>query len=352
MSQSVLAVGEKIADSGFGRDVSVSVPFAGRPPLMIEPVEPRLRNETDAACQWMVDNHAAIESALLKYGAILWRGFPIHKSGDFSGMMAGWPRFAQGYVGGGSDRKAIEGDVMESTRTSPDVYILLHQEMSYMPHNPRLIAFYCHVPADEGGNTVIGDMRGALEELPDELARRFRDHGLAYRRHLRNAEAKILENSPAHAFPTWQYWFNGSDRDQVSADLAARNIDYEWHDDGSMTIITHTPGVITHPVTGEPLLFNQLYTQFQHQVSMGQDRVDYMTSIFGPRENWPTSLAFGDGSPATDADFMAVHAVMEKRVVSFDWQAGDVMMLENKFTAHGRTPFKGDQRDVQVMLFE
>jgi alpha-ketoglutarate-dependent taurine dioxygenase len=43
--------------------------------------------------------------------------------------------------------------------------------------------------------------------------------------------------------------------------------------------------------------------------------------------------------------------LLERRRVDFDWQAGDVLLLENKFTAHGRTAFQGP-RDIQVMLFE
>ncbi|MGE1070901.1 TauD/TfdA family dioxygenase [Pantoea agglomerans] len=37
--------------------------------------------------------------------------------------------------------------------------------------------------------------------------------------------------------------------------------------------------------------------------------------------------------------------------MQFDWRAGDVMLVENRITAHGRRPFNGP-RDVQVMLFE
>jgi hypothetical protein len=46
---------------------------------------------------------------------------------------------------------------------------------------------------------------------------------------------------------------------------------------------------------------------------------------------------------------MTIHNELERRKVAFPWQAGDVMILENKFTAHGRHPYEG-HRDIQVML--
>jgi len=46
-----------------------------------------------------------------------------------------------------------------------------------------------------------------------------------------------------------------------------------------------------------------------------------------------------------------MHAVFERRKLAFRWQAGDVMLVENRLTGHGRNPFAG-ARDVQVMLFQ
>ncbi|HKX80361.1 MAG TPA: TauD/TfdA family dioxygenase [Novosphingobium sp.] len=339
------------SDADFGAEVAVSTPFPDRPPLLIEPASAALRSDLDAAVAWVGDHKPAIEEALLDSGAVFLRGFPVDGAADFARLMSHWNRFSAGYAGGASDRKAIEGDVMEATRTPPDIYIFLHQEMSYLPYNPRLIAFHCHVPSVTGGNTVIADMRGVLEALPDDLTRRFIEHGMVYRRHLRNADIDDWRANPAYPHPSWQYWFQTDDRDTVSADLGGRGLHFEWEDEGSLRIETRAPGVTTHPVTGDLLLFNQLYTQFQHPISYGEERVRVLTDAYGDRTDWPTSIRFGDGTLAREEDFQAVHREMQKRTVSFDWQAGDVMILENKFTAHGREPFEGE-RDVQVMLFE
>jgi hypothetical protein len=47
---------------------------------------------------------------------------------------------------------------------------------------------------------------------------------------------------------------------------------------------------------------------------------------------------------------LAIRDLFERRKRAFAWQAGDVMLLENKFTGHGRHAYTG-VRDVQVMIF-
>jgi alpha-ketoglutarate-dependent taurine dioxygenase len=335
----------------FDDRVELSEPFPGKPPLWIEPVERVLRSDTGAAVAWVAEHKEAIEDALMTFGAVVWRGFPVTGPDAFAAFMGSWPAYSKGYTAGSSDRRTIKGQVMEATRTPGFVDIPLHQEMSYLPDNPRLIAFYCHVPPAHGGQTVIGDMRGALEALPRSLQRRFLEHGVLYRRNLRNGDVEDWRSDPIYHHPSWRYWFDGSDPTEISERLRERGVDFEWLPDGSLRLMTHTAGVTAHPKTGERLLFNQLYTQCMSRLSVGDAFVDLMERAYGGQENWPFSVCFGDGSPLEDADYIAIREEMRRRRVAFDWRAADVMLLENKFTAHGRAPFEGP-RDIQVMIFD
>jgi alpha-ketoglutarate-dependent taurine dioxygenase len=38
-----------------------------------------------------------------------------------------------------------------------------------------------------------------------------------------------------------------------------------------------------------------------------------------------------------------------EETVSFPWRRGDVMLLENMLTAHGRTPFSGPRKVLAAM---
>jgi len=339
------------ARAAFGDAVKVTEPFIGQPPLWIEPTDRILREDINAAARWMIDHRDAIEQALLTFGAILWRGFPVAASDDFSAVMSGFTPFSKGYVAGTSERKAIKGNVMEATRTPEEVYIFLHQEMSYQTFSPRLVAFYCRQPSPQGGNTLICDMRGVLEALPEQMQRRFKEGGVIYGRNFRNEEVQDWRLEPAYRHHSWQHWFGTHDPATVAAQLDEREISYEWAADGSLRYWTHRPSVATHPITEELLLFNQLHAQTQHRLCLGDEYADLMDSAYGSTIPRPYFVTFGDGEPLNDAEFFAIHDELERRRVVFDWHPGDIMIVENKLTGHGRTPYRGP-RDIQVMLFE
>ena len=67
---------------------------------------------------------------------------------------------------------------------------------------------------------------------------------------------------------------------------------------------------------------------------------------------------FGDGVPSgrdhpfstiQDETLSIVRTVLEKHKISFPWQAGDVVMLDNMLTAHARAPFKGPRKVIVAM---
>ncbi len=335
----------------FGDRVTLSEPFPGRPPLWIEPVDPVLRTDSAAAARWTIDHHAAIEAALLDFGAVFWRGFAVEGPDDFAGLMAGFTPFSKGYVAGTSERKAVKGKVFESTRTPPEIYIFQHQELSYQLYSPRALAFHCRQPAEEGGLTLICDMRGLLEALPAEMQRRLMQDGVRYGRNLRDAKVEDWRADPAYRHHSWQHWFGSDDRDTISAQLDEREIGYRWNPDGGLDYWTIRPGTTVHPDTGQRLFFNQLYAQQQHRLCVGDAYADLMDSAYGDAHPRPYSVGYGDGTPLSEAEFFAIHDELERRAVRFDWQPGDVMLLENRLTGHGRTGFKGE-REVQVMLFD
>ncbi|AMK17732.1 MULTISPECIES: Arm DNA-binding domain-containing protein [Sphingobium] len=75
-----------------------------------------------------------------------------------------------------------------------------------------------------------------------------------------------------------------------------------------------------------------------------------MTAAYGdlPRA---FDATYGDGSPILDSELDTIYAALGTASVNFPWQAGDVLLIENKLTAHGRQSFTG-KRDVQVALID
>lgn len=335
------------AQEAFGDEVRLTEPYSGRPPLWIEPATEQLRANPAAAARWMADYRDEVESALLGFGAVVMRGFAVPDTDDFAALMAPFPTYSMGYTAGTSERQVIKGHVMESTRTPDDIYILPHQEMSYLPESPRGLAFYCKVPSPIGGETVIADMRGLLEALPEELGQRFIEKGIRYVRNMRSREIDDWRADPSYHHPSWQDRFDTEQYALVEAQLRERGADFRWEDDGSLTFWTELPGIIHHPVTGECLFFNQMVQQTKHRVMFGGKPV--YDGPYGETLVRPHFITFSDETSLTDNEYMAIYQELENRKVAFPWQSGDVMILENKFTAHGRHPYQGT-RDVQVIL--
>ena len=63
----------------------------------------------------------------------------------------------------------------------------------------------------------------------------------------------------------------------------------------------------------------------------------------------PRQVFYGDGSELEDTAIEAINAAYERCAVRFDWQRGDVVMLDNMLAAHARDPFEGERRIVVAM---
>ena len=51
----------------------------------------------------------------------------------------------------------------------------------------------------------------------------------------------------------------------------------------------------------------------------------------------------GDGDAISTAEVEAMHAAMWRCAVAFDWEAGDILAIENERCMHGRTSFTGNR---------
>ena len=106
--------------------------------------------------------------------------------------------------------------------------------------------------------------------------------------------------------------------------------------------------VETHPRTGELVWFNQAH--LFHVSRLSADVRGWLLAAFG-EQNLPRNVYFADGSPIDPAMLDEIAQVYSDHSVVFPWREGDVLMLDNMLTAHGRQPFVG-QRKVVVGIAE
>ena len=61
-------------------------------------------------------------------------------------------------------------------------------------------------------------------------------------------------------------------------------------------------------------------------------------------EDLPRNCYYGDGSRIEDSVMEEICGVYQKLEISFPWQPGDLLILDNLLTAHGRNPFFGERK--------
>jgi alpha-ketoglutarate-dependent taurine dioxygenase len=227
-------------------------------------------------------------------------------------------------------RESVSGNVYTPVYYPPDQKLLWHNENSFNLRWPMKILFGCARPADRGGETPIVDSRRVFEEIDPEVRRRFLDKQVTYQR-----------NFGAGVGLDWQTVFQTDDRAELERQAAAEGIEIEWKGPDHLCTRFRRPAAARHPVTGEWTWFNQ--AQHWHVSCLDPETRESMQSLFAS-EDLPRNCYYGDGTPISDEDMAHILSVYERLEVSFPWQQGDVLLLDNMLVAHARNPFEGERR--------
>jgi len=330
-------------------EVRMTTLESGGLPLFLQPLDASLRDKPTAFREWLVQNREPLEELLLEHGALVFRGFAIRETSDFSRLFEHYPDTGFGYRGGAAPRAELAPRVFESTQIPAEDVLLLHQEMSYLPHPPTKVAFFCRSPSVSGGETLIGDMRTVTRALPTSFVEAVAKKGVQYKRNFRDKAISSGNSYLDGMHGTWQRCFETEDPAKAVADCADMGLTAEWLDDGSLSTSYVAPtGIRPHPVSGEPVWFNQIAGATFRRESIG-DRYEAYEQYYGSTKPLPHETTYGDGSPIDESDMRALYSTLFAHTLRFPWSAGDVMLVDNWFTAHGRNSFTG-LRDVQVSL--
>jgi alpha-ketoglutarate-dependent taurine dioxygenase len=295
-------------------------------PLVMTPVGP-----VDLLA-WARENRDHVVSRLRKHGAILLRGFGIRTVPEFEAVAG---TFADALFGEYNDLPHEQGKIYGTTPYPADKAILFHNESSHMHRWPGKQFFFCIQPSQTGGRTPILDCRQAYRALPAEIVRDFEQKGLVYAR-----------NFVDRFDVPWQQFFHTDDRAKVEAYCREASITCEWKKNGGLRILQRAPGVITHPVTGERVFFNQVQL---HHVACVDPKVRRSLQMLFKPEDLPRNVFYGDGSPIPDAVMAEIDRVYWKIAKSFDWQPYDLVMVDNMLVSHARLPYTGPRKIVVAM---
>lgn len=304
-----------------------------RLPLVVEPVAEyagKLKLH-----EWAVDHLQMINSAVLQYGGVLFRNFDTRTQDDFNRFLDSLGVELITYNESSTPRTKLKKNVYTSTEFPNDQTIALHNELSTSATVPQKIWFFCDLPADEGGQTPIADVRRVYQRLRPETRAKFEEKGW-----------KLVRNYGDGFGLTWQDSFHTEDRAVVEQYCREQAITWEWKDGDRLRTWQTRPAVLDHPQSGDRAWFNHI--AFWHDANLAPDVRELLRAEFAP-EDMPYQTFYGDGTTIEDEVAHELRdAYLAERIV-FDWYQGDLLMMDNLLAAHGRMPYKGDRRTLVAM---
>lgn len=298
-------------------------------PLVIEP-----EMEGLDLVGWAKVQKEFIESRLDEAGAILFRNFGLSKIDQFELFVEATSGHPLEYKERSSPRSQVRGNVFTSTDYPPERSIFPHTEQSYNHTFPLRIAFFCVTAAQAGGETPIADVRRVLQRIRPETRRRFEQSGYLY-----------VRNFGKGVGLSWQEAFQTRDPQQVEKHCRNSFIDFEWLPEGSLRTRQRRPVVARHP-SGALAWFNHL--TFFHVSTLEPDIRGQMLENFG-EQDLPNNTYYADGSRIEPEIMEELRVAYMAELTSFQWQVGDVLLLDNVLTAHARSPFVPPRKVVVAM---
>ena len=234
-----------------------------------------------------------------------------------------------------SPRHEMGDKVYTSTDYPADQSIFPHNEHSYSLKLPLKLLFCCLRAAREGGETPIADCRKIYRRIGPETRERFTRKRYVYVRNF----------GDGFGVP-WQTAFQTTEKAVVEEYCRRNLIEFEWKEGNRLRTRQYRPAVARHPRTGEMVWFN--HATFFHVTTLEASIRDSLLASFN-EEDLPNNTYYGDGSPIEPSVLDELRQAYVEELVSFRWQEGDVLLLDNMLTAHSRNAFVGPRQILFAM---
>ncbi len=289
---------------------------------------------TDGAAHWAAEHRNALRTFVAEHGALLVRGLGVRDAAEAEAVFRRFGSLMTETEGFAPRHRYAQG-VYSASKWPPNQAMCAHHELSYALQVPGLMLFACLVAPRGGGATPVADGPAVLEAFPAELVERFEPEGWLL---IRNYNDEIGA-SVADAFGT-------DDRGAVESYCRANAIEFEWRDGGVLRTWQRRSAIVRHPLTGQRCWFNQI--AFLNEWTILPEVREYLVEVYG-QDGLPFNTCFGNGDPIGADVVQAINEAYEANTVREGWQAGDLLLVDNVRTAHGREAFEGP-RDVVVAM--
>lgn len=269
-------------------------------------------------------------------GALLFRGFEIHTPVAFhesaTELTGGLVKLAEE----SSPRSEIHRGVFTATDYSAEFPIQFHSEHSYAYEWPLHLVFGCLRPARSGGRTLLSDTRRVLRNLDAALVQEFMRRKILY-----------IRQYSAHRGVSWQTAFGAESLEALAEICAQRGIGLETAGNGLVRTRQVGPAVRCHPRTEHEVWFNHAFL-----FSVASIEPDWLRNVMRsqPPEALITQAYFGDGAEISDATIDLIGRAYKAAMLEpFDWEPGDMLIIDNMLAAHSREAYTGDRQVLVAM---
>lgn len=313
--------------------ISIEYPQPGQTlPLIVKPAV-----EGVNLISWAENTRPWIEAQVSKYGAILFRNHNVRTASEFEQFITAASGRAMLYRERSSPRHQVSGNIYTSTDHPPDQSIFLHNEQSYNLTFPLRIFFFCITPARQGGETPLADTRKIFKRIDPEIRERLTRKNYMYVRNYGDGFGL-----------TWQTAFQTEQKAAVEEYCYQNGIEFEWKEFDRLRTRQVRRVCAAHPRTGEMVWFN--HAIFFHISTLEPQLQKLLLTTF-KEDDLPSNTYYGDGSLIEDSTLAHLREAYRAELTTFSWQEGDLLMVDNMLTSHGRAPFVGP-REVVVGMAE
>ena len=327
-------------------------------------IKPQAQTDKATLLKQIESDKELLKQNLLKEGALLFRGYDIRTPEDFEDVALALEPGLQNNYAGTSPRNSRTKFVHSASELPGHYPIMQHCEMSFLPTAPRYLFFFCFVEPVDGGETPVCDFRKVYEQLDPQIRDEFEKKGVRLIRNYTGPKSKA--GNDVYQLKKWDELFKTTDHAVVEEECKKNDLTPTWLPDDKLRLVNERPSMQVHPDTGEKVWFNHLQVfhreaaaiEYQHIYKRRNDfySLKYMLAlntitlfkrIFKKPEDEAMHMIFADGTEIPKSYVKHVEQVIWDNLVANPWKLGDVLMIDNFSTSHGRLPYKGP-RDILV----
>lgn len=303
-------------------------------PLVYECRDPH--STPEAAAAWVQPRSRTLLDDARWHGTVLLRGFPLRAAQDFDRfvMAFGLPAFTYEDSLSNAVRVNRTPRVFTANEAPPHVQIFFHHEMAQTPLYPTRLFFFCEQPAESGGATPLCRSDWLWERLEAECPQFAADvaaKGLQYSNVMPGE--MDLESGMGRS---WQSTLKTATREGAEQRLRSLGYTWQWLDDGCLRATTPVLRGVHVLDDGRRTFFNQLIAAY--------------CGWKDARNDPAKAITLGDGSPLNADGVRTAVRIAEELAFDVPWQQGDVALVDNYVTMHGRRPFTGTRKVLAAMV--